>query len=825
MSTYLARIEHVNDFYNIRPVMEMIDDGFVEVDETKFGQYGTITIGAIYGQYSDSPFIQNDKYVIFNLDDRELESLEQTYSGYKIKASDYIARAKTLDAYRIREVIDIPSEYDFQHYYEWKNEPIADIMPPITTIVYLSNMSQIIGPFYWKESKESLGTGYTFLPYTEDKDAYIVNAYNISDFDEPIYEFDAAKRPSYVYYERERHILLKNSLPKVNTKIDCIDNESLKELAIRILSTSAKTRQEQKEIKDAISGLTNVELTEERKHRLINMLKNEEITDQMMSTIPPVILENQQSLKKITDTIMNNSNYSEKIYSLIREQSGFSNIISKLENEKKEKQIELDELQRKVDETKNKTISEQTVDNETLQELANENEILKTKISEYEQYELLQDKVSKLKDKKNNIEGQYNQLLNMKESVANDIKKKVSEAYTNLAFDGALSSMMMEEAAKFEKIRNNKKVEKIIATKTNVKNISEIEHPKELVDFVWKELNNKAKRNISKNDVANIILCISQGFLSILAGEPGSGKTSLVSLIAQILGLNNFNNNRYEEIAVEKGWTSRRDFIGYYNPLTKTFDTANKGMFTALEIMKAESKAGITDFPYLILLDEANLSQMEHYWADFMSLCDFDKKRREISLGENYTYPIPDTLRFIATINLDHTTEILSPRLIDRAWIIKLQASDVLIDELTEIDVLGEYPLITFKCLEKLNNSKQWISQTLDLAIVEKFNRVRTCFQEIGINFSPRIIGMIKKYCLASKSIMNAQENVYVALDYAIAQKILPLINGYGEIYAEFLKKLLLECDQNTMPRCYEIIQGILRKGNLNMQYYQFFAR
>ena len=77
MSTYLARIEHVNEFYNIRPVMELLDDGFVEVDESKFGQYGTITIAAIYGQYSESPLIQDGKYVMFKLNDNELVSLEK----------------------------------------------------------------------------------------------------------------------------------------------------------------------------------------------------------------------------------------------------------------------------------------------------------------------------------------------------------------------------------------------------------------------------------------------------------------------------------------------------------------------------------------------------------------------------------------------------------------------------------------------------------------------------------------------------------------------------------------------------------------------------
>lgn len=821
MSTYLVRIEHVKEFFNIRPIMEMLDGGFVEVEGAKFGQYGTITITSIYGQYNESSFIQDDKYVIFNLNNSKLEKLPN--GGCKIKASDYVEGSKALEVYKIREVIDISSEYNLKKSFEWKKEWIMDnIMPPITPVIYLSDESLIIGPFCWKELS---GGRYQFLPYTEGDDAYVVNAYDINDFKELIYEFEATKRYYDLYYGRKRYILLADSLPKVNAEIDCIDDETLKDIAIRSLSTSAEIRKTQKEIKNAVLGLTNVKLTEERKQRLISMFKNEEITVQMMSAIPPVILENQDSMEKIAEAIMKNSNYSERIYSLVREQGGFADIISKLESEKQEKQLDLAALQHRIDEIKNRISGEQTVDNEKVQQLVDENENLKIKISEYGQYELLKGRVTELKDKKDGLEGEYNQLLKMKESVANDIEKKVSEAYMNLAFDGALSSMMMEAAERFEKNRKSENVEKNIATKGNVKNISEIESPEELVSFVWQELNVKAKRNFSKNDVANIILCFSQGFLSILAGEPGSGKTSLVSLIAQILGLNNSQHNRYEEIAVEKGWTSRRDFIGYYNPLTKTLDAANKGMLTALGIVKAESEAKVADFPYLVLLDEANLSQMEHYWADFMSLCDFNKKRREVSLGEDYTYPIPDTLRFIATINLDHTTEILSPRLIDRAWIIKLQASDILIDELTETDISDEYPLVTFDCFAKLNNQEQWISPNLDLAIVEKFNRVRTCFQEIGINFSPRIIGMIKRYCLASKSVMDLRENVYAALDYAVAQKILPLIDGYGEPYAEFLKKLLLECDQNTMPQCHEFIQEILRKGNLNMQYYQFFAR
>ena len=50
-------------------------------------------------------------------------------------------------------------------------------------------------------------------------------------------------------------------------------------------------------------GLTNLDLTEERKQRLVSIFKNEEITDQMMSTIPSVILENKDKYTTIFDDI------------------------------------------------------------------------------------------------------------------------------------------------------------------------------------------------------------------------------------------------------------------------------------------------------------------------------------------------------------------------------------------------------------------------------------------------------------------------------------------------------------------------------------------
>ena len=43
-------------------------------------------------------------------------------------------------------------------------------------------------------------------------------------------------------------------------------------------------------------------------------------------------------------------------------------------------------------------------------------------------------------------------------------------------------------------------------------------------DIIQIFINNEAERDISYNEIVNIILCISQGFLTIFAGEPGTGR-------------------------------------------------------------------------------------------------------------------------------------------------------------------------------------------------------------------------------------------------------------------------------------------------------------
>ena len=197
-----------------------------------------------------------------------------------------------------------------------------------------------------------------------------------------------------------------------------------------------------------------------------------------------------------------------------------------------------------------------------------------------------------------------------------------------------------------------------------------------LLDTVTSRINECFGRDMGKNDVANVLICLAQGYITTFAGLPGTGKTSLVNILAEVLGLKNAAAQRFVEVPVEKGWTSYKDFIGYYNPFSKSLEKSNAAVFDALSLLSAESAAQLAPgevAPYLVLLDEANLSSIEHYWSPFLRACDsFRKGPFELSLGGNHAFAVPTYLRFVATVNFDHTTEELSPRFLDRSWVVTL---------------------------------------------------------------------------------------------------------------------------------------------------------
>lgn len=419
--------------------------------------------------------------------------------------------------------------------------------------------------------------------------------------------------------------------------------------------------------------------------------------------------------------------------------------------------------------------------------------------------------------------------------MVNDYSSKL----VNLSFDGFMSSKLLQAATQWEQKEEAQAFAKSVeeVAKIQVKDWSK----EELIAYLVEKVQ-IMRPEYDKNTIVNLFICSMQSVLTVFSGAPGCGKTSICNIMGKVLGLTEIGKklgyesaldgdengypNRYIPVSVEKGWTSKRDLIGYYNPLTKAFEENNRDVFDGLRTMNIEANKGNSPFPYIILLDEANLSPMEYYWADFMNACDDISKRHTINLGNEYIFSLPETLHFVATINNDHTTEILSPRVVDRAWVVTLPKNKM-ITHGGDIPA-EEIEIVSWKAMKETF----WVPNTenpvLTAEIQKIYDKVKEYLSQEEFSISHRADLAVKRYIYVARTLMEGDEfgntpNI-IALDYAISQKILPKIEGTGEAFGEWLKGLKDLCSENSLLKSEAILEEMIKRGDHRMKFYRFFG-
>ncbi len=195
-----------------------------------------------------------------------------------------------------------------------------------------------------------------------------------------------------------------------------------------------------------------------------------------------------------------------------------------------------------------------------------------------------------------------------------------------------------------------------------------------LVNFVVEYArDSKLHLSYTPRDIATFVSGLGASRLSILQGMSGTGKTSLPKIFSEAI----FGNCNI--IEVESSWKDKNELLGYYNEFSTKY-TPKK--FT-LALYKAALNKEITTF---ILLDEMNLSRIEYYFSDFLSLMENEESHREIklvniklarteeereieyaALSNGHTLKVPTNVWFIGTANRDESTFVISDKVYDRA--------------------------------------------------------------------------------------------------------------------------------------------------------------
>ena len=344
----------------------------------------------------------------------------------------------------------------------------------------------------------------------------------------------------------------------------------------------------------------------------------------------------------------------------------------------------------------------------------------------------------------------------------------------------------------------------------------------EVVDAVRSHLDEDYGKTFSDVEMANLLLSTTQSFLTVLAGPPGVGKTSSVVRLADALKLGDSSNDKnFLYMPVARGWVSGRDILGFYNSLNNTYQRARTGLYDFLNNPVNDTNNSLR----LVLLDEANLSPMEHYWSDFIGMCDKEGRLRPIVTGRpeegSDLLKVARNVRFIATINHDATTERLSPRLIDRVPIISLDNDDSSKNDFAmglKLDGALNYDLF----------EKYFTTEDAELSSVLE-DKLNTIINILGdrdpalgqpVSISHRKVAAITEYCGAAidGNLMDAT----TAFDFALSQHILPHIEGYGSKFKVRIERLHNEIG-SSYTRSSRHLERILASGNDMTGTYSFF--
>jgi 5-methylcytosine-specific restriction enzyme B len=188
----------------------------------------------------------------------------------------------------------------------------------------------------------------------------------------------------------------------------------------------------------------------------------------------------------------------------------------------------------------------------------------------------------------------------------------------------------------------------------------------------------------------------------ILTGNSGTGKSKLATLFAEWMAEPSSTlwkdlsiaERRCVFVPVGADWTDNRNVLGYLNLLRQqnAADAASPYVYQAtsiLELIHHALKEENKDKPYFLILDEMNLSHVERYFSDFLAhLESTDEKIRLHSETKGHVVysfdheeevpceiPLPSNLFVVGTVNVDETTYMFSPKVLDRANVIEFRTS------------------------------------------------------------------------------------------------------------------------------------------------------
>ena len=288
----------------------------------------------------------------------------------------------------------------------------------------------------------------------------------------------------------------------------------------------------------------------------------------------------------------------------------------------------------------------------------------------------------------------------------------------------------------------------------------------------------------------------------------GTGKTSLAYAMGQ------FWQNDSVVVPVQPMWKERSDMIGYFNEFTKRFSETN--------MLRKMYEAGYCDKMYITILDEVNISRIEYYFAEFLSLLELpDEDKRYLDVVsdvwsndpkklKNGQIKLPTNMWFVGTANNDDSTFAISDKVYDRAMILKLEQKCEPYEAPMTDAVQLSYPhfarlIEDAKKAHALSENNSEKIQKLDRYLIDHFH----------LSFGNRIMKQMLEYVPIYMACGGEEEQ---AIDDILEEKVLRKLESQNPTYVRNSVDSLLTClddlfGKKSMPQCRVFLARLKQAG------------
>lgn len=267
---------------------------------------------------------------------------------------------------------------------------------------------------------------------------------------------------------------------------------------------------------------------------------------------------------------------------------------------------------------------------------------------------------------------------------------------------------------------------------------------------------------------------------AILTGLSGSGKTKLAEAFALWLSTN--PETQICIVAVGADWTNREPLLGYPSALEqgRYVKPENRVLDLLLHAVSEPTQ------PHFLILDEMNMSHVERYFADFLSAMESADGTIPLHSGnENWgeippSIALPKNLFIIGTVNIDETTYMFSPKVLDRAQVIEFRVTNEEMSKFLEQPLKPDMDWLrgrgaamgedfVLKAQEPMEPP-----QDVKVLLLPFFDLLQTAGAEFGYRTAFEVSRFVA-ICSALSGVTMTRDEI---IDAAVMQKLLPKLHG-----------------------------------------------